>query len=106
MDRYWYHVFLRGAVKHAADIEEQFKDKIPGIGLGRTISEVSGAVRIFGLTMNSTTRLTSFYGLGFLMLVIVFFFLVFAKPDRPPVTSNVQGAPPQLMWSHHFPDIF
>lgn len=81
MDRYWYHVFLRGAVAHAAKIEAEFSDAIPGIGLGSTISDVSQKAKIFGIwKMNSERRLNSFYGLGFIMLAIVFFALWLGQP--------------------------
>ena len=93
MDRYWYHVLLKGAVKHASKIEERYKDKIPGIGFGGTISEVSGAVKVFGRKMNSDSRLTSFYMLGFVMLALVFFSLFLAVSDKPPSASNAQPQP-------------
>lgn len=93
MDRYWYHILLKGAVKHAGKIEDQLKDRLPGITLGKTISEVSGGVKIFGVTMNSDRRLTNFYILGFLMLAVVFVSLVFARPNRAPIgTVPVPGA--------------
>ena len=83
MDRYWYHILLKGSVKHTAIIENAYADRIPGIGLGKTISEVSGAVKIVGVTMNSDKRLTNFYLLGFAMLGVVFLCLLFARPVRP-----------------------
>jgi hypothetical protein len=84
MDRYWYHVLLKGSVKHGAKIENQLKGKVPDIALGGTISEESGNVRILGFRMNSDKRLTSFYILGFMMLAIVFVCLFLAVPNRPP----------------------
>ncbi len=83
MDRYWYHIFLKGAVKHADKIEEQLKIRIPSINLGQTISDVSNSVRVFGITMDSDKRLTNFYLLGFVMLAVVFVSLVFATSNRP-----------------------
>ncbi|MGZ2375984.1 FMN phosphatase YigB (HAD superfamily) [Sinorhizobium medicae] len=83
MDRFWYHILLKGAVAHARKIEEQLKDKVAGISLGKTITEVSGSVKIFGVTMNSDKRLTNFYLLGFAMLAVVFVSLVFASPSGP-----------------------
>jgi len=77
MDRHWYHVLLRGAVKHAAEIEDKYSVTIPGIGLGKTISKASQNVRIFCTSMDSEKRLVLFYRLGFAMLVVVFIFLWF-----------------------------
>ena len=91
MDRYWYHIFLRGAVTHAGKIEDQLKASVPNIDLGHTISEVSGSVKILGIAMNSERRLTNFYMLGFIMLAIVFISLVLAVPNRLP-TAPVSSA--------------
>jgi FMN phosphatase YigB (HAD superfamily) len=90
MDRYWYHVLLKGAVAHAALIENEYKDKIPGIGLGGTISSVSGKVRVFGLKMNSNRRLFGFYMLGYLMLGVIFISLLSASPHK---INTVLSAP-------------
>ena len=79
---------------HTESIEEKFGDKIPDIGLGKSISTESGNVRIFGIGMNSSRRLSSFYVLGLVMLVIVFVFLIFAKPNRPPIASNAPATLP------------
>lgn len=92
MDRYWYHILLKGAVTHAAKIEAELKDKVPDIALGGTISEVSGDVRILGMKMNSNRRLNSFYLLGFMMLAVVFMTLVFATPNRASPSPSV-GSP-------------
>ncbi len=89
MDRYWYHVLLKGAVTHASRIEETLKDRVPGIALSQTISEVSGKVRIFGRTVNSDLRVTYFYLAGYGMLVIVLLALLFAAPKRPMLTPDV-----------------
>jgi FMN phosphatase YigB (HAD superfamily) len=89
MDRYWYHILLKGAVKHAARIEDRLKVRVPDIALGKTISEVSGSVKILGVTMNSDKRLTNFYILGFLMLAVIFVSLVFAAPIRKPLDAPV-----------------
>lgn len=92
MDRYWYHVFLKGAVKHASSIEKEFSGKIPGISLGTTISQVSGDVKILCWRTNSEKRLTIFYGVGFAMIAIIFLTLIVAKPQRPhappPINTN------------------
>lgn len=80
MDRFWYHVLLKGAVDHAGKIETALKDRFPGITLGGTISEKSGAVKIFGIYMSSIRRLNAFYSLGFAMLAVVGIALYMATP--------------------------
>ncbi|WP_322994036.1 HAD family hydrolase [Castellaniella sp.] len=89
MDRYWYHVLLKGAVKHAGKIEAQLQGRLPSITLGQTISDESASVRICGIKMNSDTRLRNFYILGLVMLAVVFGSLFFATSNRPslPVTQ-------------------
>jgi FMN phosphatase YigB (HAD superfamily) len=91
MDRFWYHVLLKGAVDHAAKIEEALKNRFPGVALGGTISEKSGAVKIFGFYMSSIRRLNAFYSLGFAMLLIVGIALYMATPspqlDQPQPSS-------------------
>ena len=102
MDRYWYHVLLRGAVKHASIIETEYGGRIPGIGLGRTISDVSRNVKILGFTANSERRLNLFYILGFIMLVVLFLTLLTAQPHpasdapSPPASSTTNVRPNQL----------
>lgn len=93
MDRYWYHILLKGSVKHAAKIEERYKDEIPEIGLGKTISEASGAVKFLGLNMNSDRRLTAFYFLGFVILALLFWVLLYAHPNQKPLPID----PPRAM---------
>ncbi|AMB46266.1 HAD family hydrolase [Methylobacterium sp. AMS5] len=80
MDYYWYHIFLKGAVAHAAEIESRFKDEIPGIGLGNSISAVSSNVSFMGFRINSSRRLLLFYSLGAAMIGVVFVTLLGAKP--------------------------
>lgn len=82
MDRYWYHILLRGAVAHSAKIETRYAKTIPEIDLGKTISEVSGNVRILGMKMNSSRRLEMFYAVGAIMLTIILAFLFFATPAK------------------------
>ena len=95
MDYYWYHVFLRGSVKHAAKIEAAYGDKVPGIALGTTISEVSKNVRIFGwFEANSERRLRWFYYLGFCMIGIVFLTLLVASSNKPPIPHPVPEPAP------------
>jgi hypothetical protein len=70
-------------VKHASIIESEYSERIPGIGLGNTISSVSQNVRILGFTTNSEIRLNLFYILGFIMIGILFLTLFFiAQPHR------------------------
>lgn len=92
MDRYWYHVLLKGAVTHASRIEDTLKDRVPGIALSQTISEVSGKVRILGRTVNSDRRVTYFYLMGYAMLFIVLAALFFAAPNRPPPSPTLQSS--------------
>ncbi|KAB1108349.1 HAD hydrolase-like protein [Neorhizobium galegae] len=99
IDYYWYHVFLRGAVKHAGKIEKAFKDRIPSIDLGSTISSESQAVKIFGLVpTNSEMRLKMFYWLGFGMIGVVFLTLLLATQNKPTTittaTTTSQNAQP------------
>ena len=82
MDRGWYHILLKGAVNHSIKIENKYGDKIPGIDLGKTISEASSNVKIFGWRVNSSRRLELFYGLGLVMLCVIFFFLLWATPRK------------------------
>lgn len=87
MDRYWYHVLLKGAVNHSAKIEKRYANSIPEIGLGKTISEASGNVVILGVTMNSNRRLEVFYAGGAIILAILFFLLLSATPQ--PATKSL-----------------
>ncbi|GGB03544.1 hypothetical protein GCM10011491_34640 [Brucella endophytica] len=97
MDRFWYHVLLKGSVDHAAKLENILKDKFPGITLGGTISEKSGAVKIFGIYMSSIRRLNAFYGLGLAMLIVVGVALYMAIPaagnslEQVPSKGTISG---------------
>ncbi|MER8390795.1 HAD family hydrolase [Mesorhizobium sp. M1340] len=82
MDRYWYHVLLKGAVDHAALIERLYGDQMPYIKLGSTVSEVSQKVTLFGFKVNSTKRLQIFYYGGFIILIFILIALLFAKADK------------------------
>lgn len=90
MDRHWYHVLLKGAVDHSKQIETEYADKIPGIALGKTVSEASSNLRIWKWKVDSNRRLNLFYLLGFLMLSVVFFVLLNATPHRP--TGQIPAA--------------
>jgi len=93
MDRFWFHIFLRGAVRHAAKIETRLKDKVPDIGLGGTISDVSGNIRVMGVKMNSERRLTTFYVFGFAMLAVVFACLFLGAPSRTQGSAQTKSPP-------------
>lgn len=82
MDRYWYHILLKSSAQHASKIEDRYKDEIPEIGLGKTISSASGNVKILGITMNSDRRLTAFYLAGLVILGLLFVALLFAEPTK------------------------
>jgi hypothetical protein len=86
MDRFWYHILLRGAVSHASSLENQLNGRVPGIGLTNKISDASRSVRLFGFKVDSKRRLEAFYIIGFLMLAIVLISLMLARPSRP-ITS-------------------
>jgi FMN phosphatase YigB (HAD superfamily) len=94
MDRYWYHILLKGSVQHAGKIEERYKDEIPEIGLGKTISSASGNVKIFWIKMNSDRRLTAFYSAGFFILGLLFLALLYAEPNRKFVDSQRPASAP------------
>ncbi|WP_145979693.1 hypothetical protein [Chelatococcus daeguensis] len=107
MDYYWYHMFLKGAVKHASKIEEEYKSMLPGIDLGGTISSESQNVRMFWVfETNSQRRLKIFYGLGFLMLAVIFVVLLFAQKqvaETPATAATTQTAPRSLATSNEQP---
>ncbi|TGS10061.1 HAD family hydrolase [Mesorhizobium sp. M2E.F.Ca.ET.209.01.1.1] len=88
MDRYWYHVLLKGAVNHAAEIERLYGDDVPSIKLGSTVSEVSRGVELFGFKVNSTRRLQIFYYGGFAILVCVLVALFFAKAEKKGIQTQ------------------
>ena len=92
MDRFWYHILLKGAVDHSAKIEKQFRDIIPGIDLGATISQASSNVTLFGMRVSSNRRLELFYGLGVFLLILIFGCLLFTKPASAPAATPL-GSP-------------
>ncbi|MBR1223018.1 HAD family hydrolase [Bradyrhizobium sp. U87765 SZCCT0131] len=93
MDRYWYHILLKGAVDHSAKIEARYANTIPEIGLGKTISEASQNVRILGFKMNSTRRLIAFYSGGAILLVVLFL-LLFLTKTASPTANSTSSTPP------------
>jgi hypothetical protein len=99
MDVHWYHSFLGGAGTHAGRIEERWRKHLPEFMLSSQIREDS-AKRAFGMRINSTRRLTIFYLLGAIVLVITATVVWRAHPLAPatpatgtptPVTTNTQG---------------
>jgi len=78
MDRFGYHVLLKGAVAHAGKIEGEYSGRIPGIGLGMTVSDASKNVSFFGIKTDSNTRINIFYSVGALMLFVLLIAFLFA----------------------------
>ena len=72
MDRWWYHKFLYGAVKHAEGIENKIKDTQYGdlMSLTNAISEASH-FKFLGINIESNTRINLFYGFGLLLQTIL-----------------------------------
>jgi FMN phosphatase YigB (HAD superfamily) len=108
MDRFWYHLLLRGAVAHASKLEDQFSRLIPGIGLTNEISDASRKIGIFGIKINSMRRLEIFYLIGLLMLIIVLVSLLFAKPSArtanpPPIAQIEPLIEKPLRWGCYSP---
>jgi len=94
MDRFWYHVLLKGAVNHATKIETKYKDILPAITLGTAISEASRDVKFFCVKMNSTRRLNTFYAGGLLVLLFIFvaqFFAEFSENGVPPQQIDINN---------------
>jgi len=90
MDRYWYHVLLKGAVNHNMKVEAALSHRYPNISLGKTISEESAKVRIFGFKLNSNRRLNLFYGTMLAILVALGVGIFLSHPQEKSMTS----APP------------
>jgi len=91
MDKCWYHVLLKGTVKHAEKIEKALRTRLPAIALGLSISEASGDSRILGLKMNSEWRLRIFYLLGLLMLVVILITLAFSSSHAPDSVTSISS---------------
>jgi len=92
IDRFGYHSLLKGAVSHAGKIENEYKDRIPGIGLGNSISEASQSVKFFGLKADSNARLILFYLAGGIMLGILLVGFMFATESV--ATIEASKSPP------------
>jgi hypothetical protein len=87
MDVHWYHVFLRGAGTHAGRIETRWHKALPELLLSSQIREVSTRV-VFGIGINSTRRLTTFYGIGAVILLITAVVAWNIEPAPPSPTSS------------------
>lgn len=65
VDRHWYHVFLKGAVMEALEIENELKEYLPISGLSNTIGKYSSSKTIPYVNLkisDSNSRLNVFYG--------------------------------------------
>ena len=69
MDRYWYHNFLIGAVKHGHFIEHRLGSVLPELGLANAISKES-PTKICKIKIHSSTKIHLFYWLGIIVLLI------------------------------------
>ena len=72
MDRWWYHMLLIGAVKHAELIEKRFPD-MPELHLTGSIGDAS-PLNVFGAEIHSSTKMDLFYGtvgLGLLLGILL-----------------------------------
>jgi hypothetical protein len=69
MDRYWYHNFLIGAVKHGHFIEHRLRSVLPEIGLANAISKES-PTKICRIKIHSSTKIHLFYWMGIIVLLI------------------------------------
>lgn len=76
MDRWWYHKFLYGAVKHAESIENQIKGSQfeDLMSLTGTISTASH-FKFLGFNIESSTRINLFYGVGFMLQLLLILFV-------------------------------
>lgn len=88
IDKYGYHALLKGAVDHAGIIEKEYGSRIPGIGLGTTISKASQNVKFLGFRTDSNRRLFIFYSIGFLMLVVLLVGFLFSDVKKEPRTAK------------------
>jgi len=77
MDRFWYHNFLIGAVKHGHFIERRLKSVLPELGLAHAISNES-PTRVCKIKIRSSRKIDLFYLLGFVVLMVASFIALFA----------------------------
>lgn len=82
MDRLWYHKFLLGAVVNGLKIEQQLKKTTPAITLTTEIGKASPiSIPFCKRKIYSSTRVSLFYGLLALFLIIAAAVVFFAKTD-------------------------
>lgn len=72
MDKYWYHVLLRGSVAHAITIENMLNQA--ALNLSSKIGESSNNVKLLGFKLNTDKRYYFFY----YPLILIFLFLYLA----------------------------
>lgn len=88
MDRFWYHKFLLGAVKHGIAIETRWAQYLPELGLSIAIKNESpnkwGPINI-----SSKNKFWVFYIPLFVVLLILFFSLLFSGEPLSKTVSFV-----------------
>lgn len=92
MDRYWYHMLLKGSVEHAMALEKKYGEKMEGIGLSTTISRAS-PVEVLGIKLSSSKKVVVFYlivGIG-LALIAYGFHVTAPKPESKPSEVKAVG---------------
>jgi hypothetical protein len=83
MDRFWYHPLLKGAVDHAARLEDELGPDVPGVGLSKAIGKASPIVlrKEEGtkgeIAIHSSQKMDIFYGTIALLLLICFILVAF-----------------------------
>ncbi|MGA2797378.1 MAG: HAD family hydrolase [Thermoguttaceae bacterium] len=106
MDRYWYHKFLLGAVRHGHYIERRFHMIIPEIGLSEAISKASPS-RICGITIHSHWKINIFYMMGIVVLIIAsvlaFFTTKASKTNSQETTTTTNLSSSALIHNAHCP---
>jgi hypothetical protein len=100
VDRHWYHPLLKGAVEHGSLIEDEIKKDLPQAGMTRTITARSAykpgvLVRLLsgtpkGSEMHSDDKLTWFYKIGALALLLAAAGLQLATLFAPVTTTPQQ----------------
>lgn len=83
MERWWYHLFLKGAVDNGIALEGALAANIPENQLGKLISARS-KVKFLGLTLDSTSRLNIYYAVVALLLLGLGAILLFGQVVIPP----------------------
>src|SRR5258708_2385968 len=90
MDRYWYHELLRGVLVQTDLIEQSIGKTIPAIRVTARIREFSHAA----LDQKARTKLSVFYSVVYVLLVLAFVFLLLGKPsDSASAPARSASAP-------------